>query len=43
MADIPPRSEAVAVLPVTAKWNAWKTWEIEVEVPGGEVTVFRFP
>jgi hypothetical protein len=43
VAEVPPRGEAIAVLPVTAKWNVWKTWEIEIDVPGGEVVVFRFP
>jgi hypothetical protein len=42
VAEVPPRGEAIAILPVTAKWNVWKTWEIEIEVPGGAVTTFRF-
>jgi len=38
---IPGRGEAIAVLPVVAKWNVWKTWDIEVEAPGCEVIVFK--
>ncbi|MGA2064356.1 MAG: hypothetical protein ABSG86_05285 [Thermoguttaceae bacterium] len=41
VAEVPPRGEAIAILPVTAKWNVWKTWEVEVEVPDGEVIVYR--
>ena len=38
---VPKRGEAVAVLPLKGQWNVWKTWEMEVEVPGGEVTIFK--
>jgi len=38
---VPKRGEAIANLPVTANWNVWKTWEMEVQVPGGEVIVFK--
>jgi hypothetical protein len=38
---VPKRGEAIAVLPVTAKWNVWKTWDMEVEAAGGEVLGFK--
>jgi hypothetical protein len=38
---VPKRGETIAVLPVTAKWNVWKTWDMEVEAAGGEVLVFK--
>ena len=28
---IPKRGEITAVLPVTAEWKVWKTWDMEVE------------
>ena len=28
---VPKRGEVTAVLPVTAEWKVWKTWEMEVE------------
>jgi hypothetical protein len=39
---VPKRGEAIAVLPVIAKWNVWKTWDIEIDAPGCEVMVFKF-
>ena len=39
---IPKRSEAIGVLPSTARARVWVgEWEIEVEAPGCEVLVFR--
>lgn len=30
-ANVPGKSVAIDVLPVTAKWQVWKTWDIEME------------
>jgi hypothetical protein len=38
--NVPGKGVAVAVLPVTAKWNVWKTWDIEVDGGGAEVLVY---
>ncbi len=38
---VPKRGEAIAVLPVTAKWNVWKTWDMEVEAADVEVVVYK--
>jgi len=35
------KSIAVAVLPVTSKWQVWKTWDVEVEAKG--CGIIRFP
>ena len=40
-ANVPGKSVAIAVLPVTAKWQVWKTWGIEVDGEGCEVLVFQ--
>jgi hypothetical protein len=37
---VPKRGEATAVLPVTAEWKVWKTWEMEVEGKGCEVKIY---
>ena len=34
------KSVAVAALPVTAKWQVWKTWNVEVEATGCEIMTF---
>jgi hypothetical protein len=34
---------ATAVLPVTAEWQSWKDWPMDVEVDGGEALVFPKP
>jgi hypothetical protein len=39
-ARVPRKSVAVAVLPVTANWQVWKTWEIEVAAAGCDVITF---
>ena len=38
---IAKHGDATASLPVTAPWKSWKTWDMEVEVPGGEVIVYN--
>jgi len=38
--NVPGKSVAIAVLPVTAKWQVWKTWDIEVEEKGCEVLIY---
>jgi hypothetical protein len=38
--NIPGKSIAIAVLSVTAKWNVWKTWEIEVDAGKNEVLIY---
>jgi hypothetical protein len=40
IANVPGKSIATAILPVTAEWRAWKAWEIEVEGRGCEVIIF---
>jgi hypothetical protein len=39
---VPKRGAAIAVLPVKAQWKVWKTWDVEVDAAGSEVTVFKF-
>ena len=39
-ANVPGKSVAIAVLPVTAKWQVWKTWNIEMEGKGFEVLIY---
>ena len=39
-ANVPSKSVAIAVLPVTAKWKVWKTWDIEVEGKGCKVLIY---
>ena len=39
-ATIPKRSVSVAALPVIAKWQVWKTWDMEVDAPGCEVLIY---
>jgi hypothetical protein len=39
---IPPHSEAVGAIPVTAEWHVWVgEWIIEVDAPGCTVLPFR--
>jgi len=38
--NVPGKSVAIAVLPVTAKWQVWKTWNIEVDGKGCEVLIY---
>lgn len=38
--NVPGKSVAISVLPVTAKWQVWKTWDIEVDGDGCEVLIF---
>jgi len=38
--SVPGKSVAVAILPVIAKWQVWKTWIIEVEAKDCEVMSF---
>ena len=38
---VPKRGEVTAVLPVTAEWKVWKTWEMEVEATGCEVNIYQ--
>jgi hypothetical protein len=38
---VPKRGEVTAVLPVTAEWKVWKTWEMEVEGEGCEVRIYQ--
>jgi len=38
---VPKRGEAIAVLPVKGQWNAWKTWDLEIDAPGCEVIVYK--
>lgn len=38
--NIPGKSVTVTVLPVIAKWNVWKTWEIEVDAGKNEVLIY---
>jgi hypothetical protein len=37
---VPKRGEVTAVLPVTAEWKVWKTWEMTVEGMGCEVKIY---
>ncbi len=39
---VPKRGEATAVLPVTAEWKVWKTWEMEVQGTGCEVRICQW-
>jgi hypothetical protein len=39
-ANVSGKSVAIAVLPVTAKWQMWKTWDIEMEGKGCEVLIY---
>ena len=39
-ANIPGKGVAIAVLPVIAKWQVWKTWDIEVEGDGCSILTF---
>ena len=39
---VPKRGEATAVLPVTAEWKVWKTWEMEVEGKDCEVKICQW-
>ncbi len=39
--NVPGNDVSIAVLPVIAKWQVWKTWEIEVD--GGENEVLIYP
>jgi len=38
--NVPGKSVAVAVLPVTARWKSWKTWQVGVVCEGCKVFVF---
>jgi hypothetical protein len=38
--NVPARSVATAVLPVTGKWKSWKDWPMEIEPPSGDSVVF---
>jgi len=38
--NVPGKSVAIAVLPVIAKWNIWKRWEIEVDAGKNEVLIY---
>ena len=40
IANVPGKGVAISVLPVTAKWQVWKTWDIEVKGDGCEVLTF---
>ena len=40
VSSMPRRGEAAAVLPVTAEWKVWKTWEMEIAAPGAEVITY---
>ena len=37
---VPKRGAVTAVLPVTAEWKVWKTWEMEVEGKDCEVKIY---
>ncbi len=39
---VPKRGEVTAVLPVTAEWKVWKTWEMEVEGKGCEARIYQW-
>ena len=39
-ANVPGKSVTIAMLPVTAKWQVWKTWGIEMEGKGCEVLIY---
>ena len=38
--NISGKSVDIAVLPVIAKWQVWKTWDIEVDGEGCEVLIY---
>ena len=37
--NVPARGVATAVLPVTADWQSWKDWPMEIDVPGGQALI----
>ncbi len=39
--NVPGKSISIASLPVIARWQVWKRWEIEVD--GGENEVLIYP
>jgi len=39
-ANVPGKSVTIAALPVTAKWQVWKTWDVEVEGDGYGVMIY---
>jgi hypothetical protein len=38
--DVQGKGVAVVSLPVTGKWNVWKTWDIEIDDGGAETLIY---